>query len=40
MAMTVDNGRRSVRRSNVRLAAVLAIVAVMFYFGIFFLQQS
>ena len=40
MAMTVDSGHRSMRRSNLRLAVVLAIVAVMFYFGIFFLQQS
>ena len=38
MAMTVD-GDRSVRRANVRLAVLLAIVAAVFYVGIFMLNQ-
>ena len=39
MALTVDGGRGG-RRANVRLAVVLAIVAVAFYIGIFVLQHS
>ena len=38
--MTVGDDHRSERRSNVRLAVVLAIVAVMFYFSIFVLTDS
>ena len=37
MAVTVEGGRR---RANVRLAIVLAVVAVTFYIGIFVLQHS
>ena len=40
MAMTIDGGHRNGRRSNVRLAVVLAIVAVFFYFSIFVLTDS
>jgi len=39
MAMTVD-ADRSVRKANVRLAVVLAIVAAVFYFGILMLKHS
>jgi len=39
MAVTVE-GSRGGRRANVRLAVVLAIVAVGFYVGIFLLQHS
>ena len=39
MSMTVDDDRVA-RRSNVRLAVVLAIVAVFFYFSIFVLTDS
>ena len=39
MAVTVDGGRGG-RRANVRLAVVLAIVAVAFYVAIFLLQSS
>ena len=39
MAMTVD-GDRSGRKANVRLAVLLAIVAALFYVGIFVLQQQ
>ncbi len=39
MAMTVD-GDRSARKANIRLAVVLAIVAAVFYFGIFVLKHS
>ena len=40
MAVTVEGGGRGGRRANVRLAVVLAIVAVGFYVGIILLQQS
>ena len=36
--MTVDDDR-SGRKANVRLAIVLAIVAVVFYFGILLLKH-
>ena len=39
MAVTVG-GDRGGRRANVRLAVVLALVAVAFYVGIFVLQHS
>ena len=39
MAVTVEGGRGG-RKANVRLAVVLAIVAVAFYVGIFVLQHS
>ena len=39
VAVTVEGGRGG-RRANVRLAVVLAIVAVAFYVGIFVLQHS
>ena len=39
MAMTVD-GDRSGRKANVRLAVVLAIVALFFYFSLFVLTDS
>jgi hypothetical protein len=39
MAMTVD-GDRSGRRANVRLALLLAVVAALFYVGIFVLKQQ
>lgn len=39
MAMTVD-GDRNGRRANVRLAVLLAIVAALFYVGIFVLKQQ
>ena len=38
MGMTVD-GNRSARKANVRLAVLLAIVAAMFYVGIFMLKH-
>ena len=38
MTMTVD-GDRSARRANVRLAVVLALVAVAFYVGILVLKH-
>ena len=38
MAMAVD-GNRSGRRANVRLAIVLALVAVVFYLGIIVLKH-
>jgi hypothetical protein len=38
MTMTVD-GDRSGRKANVRLAIVLAIVAVVFFFGILVLKH-
>ena len=38
MAMAVD-GNRSGRRTNVRLAIVLALVAVVFYLGIIVLKH-
>ena len=41
MAMSVnDEQHRNGRRGNVRLALVLAVVAAMFYFGIFLLKHS
>ncbi|MCY4222317.1 MAG: hypothetical protein OXC25_01270 [Thiotrichales bacterium] len=39
MVVTVE-GDRGGRRQNVRLAVMLAIVAVAFYVGIFLLQHS
>ena len=38
VAMTAD-GDRVVRKANVRLAIVLAIVAAVFYFGILVLKH-
>ena len=38
VAMTVD-GVRVARKANVRLAIVLAIVAVVFYFGMLVLKH-
>ena len=38
MTMAVD-GNRSGRKANVRLAIVLAIVAVVFFFGILVLKH-
>jgi hypothetical protein len=38
MTMTVD-GDQSGRKANVRLAIVLAIVALVFYFGILVLKH-
>ena len=40
MAVTVEGGRDDGRRANVRLAVVLAVVAVAFYVAIFLLQHS
>ena len=34
------NDARSGRKANVRLAVLLAIVAAVFYFGIFLLKHS
>ena len=39
MAMTIDGARRG-HRANIRLAVVLAIVAIFFYVGIFLLKHS
>ena len=39
MVVTVE-GDRGGRRQNVRLAVMLAMVAVAFYVGIFLLQHS
>ena len=39
MDMTVE-GERSGRKANVRLAVLLAIVAVLFYVGIIVLKQQ
>lgn len=38
MAMTID-GDRSARKANIRLAVLLAVVAAVFYVGIFMLKQ-
>jgi hypothetical protein len=39
MDMAVD-GDRSGRKANVRLAVLLAVVAALFYVGIFLLKQQ